>query len=166
MYVRKGSDHRQPPDTGDCGVRLPVLIQRCPMKRKADVDSEKTLEPISNRRRTDERAPLPEGCLRLSFPSSVSRQLPAFQYPNQLISFSYTPERELVFDDSAMRYYCVPPLNSDLGFAYDAWIKRPEERGRLDGLLTACLREEVTPERTRANVITWRGIMTKCVPSL
>ena len=136
------------------------------MKRKADVDSEKTLEPISNRRRTDERAPLPEGCLRLSFPSGVSRQLPAFQYPNQLISFSYTPERELVFDDSAMRYYCAPPLNSDLGFAYDAWIKRPEERGRLDGLLTACLREEVTPERTRANVITWRGIMTKCVPSL
>ena len=133
------------------------------MKRKADFNHDNDVESSLNRRRTNDTSTLPLGCFRLSFPTNVPRQVPAFQYPNQLATFSYTPARELVFDNSAMRYYCPPPLNSDLGFAYDSWIKRPEERGRLDGLLTACLHENVVPERKRANVISWRGVMTKCV---
>ncbi|KAH8118243.1 RAI1-domain-containing protein [Phellopilus nigrolimitatus] len=60
-----------------------------------------------------------------------------------------------------MKYFTHPPHNADLTYAYETWIKRPEERGRLDGLLTACLSDEVSPERQRANVVSWRGVMTK-----
>lgn len=98
---------------------------------------------------------------RLAFPTSDSKHSTAFQYPHQLISFSYTAERVLKFDNSALRYYVDPPRNADLSFAYDTWIKRPEERGRLDGLLTACQRKEVLPELKRTNIVSWRGVMTK-----
>lgn len=60
-----------------------------------------------------------------------------------------------------MRYYVEPPLGAELSYEYDSWIKRPEERGRLDGLLEACLKDEVKPERERANIVSWRGVMTK-----
>ncbi|KLO11415.1 RAI1-domain-containing protein [Schizopora paradoxa] len=104
-------------------------------------------------------------CLELEFPPTSlggsSPSPPPFQYPFQLISFSYTPTRELEFTDSALRYYAIPPHGADLSFRYDSWIKRPEERGRLDGLLEACLHERVFPETRRANVISWRGVMTK-----
>lgn len=106
-------------------------------------------------------------CLKLEFPSTSSGASgsssppPPFQYPFQLISFSYNPSRELEFTDSALRYYTIPLHGADLSFRYDSWIKRPEERGRLDGLLEACLHERVFPESRRADVISWRGVMTK-----
>ncbi|KAG8951790.1 decapping endonuclease targeting mRNA [Tulasnella sp. 408] len=88
---------------------------------------------------------------------------PPFQRPLALLTFSYTPERKLVWDDSAMKFYKNPPLNAPLDRDYDKWIKRPEERGRLDGLLRALRRKAVRPEAARADVVTWRGVMTKFV---
>lgn len=65
-----------------------------------------------------------------------------------------------------MRYYVNPPPNADLGHGYERWIRRPEERGRLDGLLRAISeikrREAGDPA---INIVSWRGVMTKCVPS-
>jgi len=84
-----------------------------------------------------------------------------YQSPFQLLSFSLDESRNLIFDNSALRYYVDPPRNADLNHRYEHWIKRPEERTRLDNLLRACLKKEASRERKRANVITWRGIMTK-----
>lgn len=84
-----------------------------------------------------------------------------FQKPFQLISFSYTPERELVFDDSALRFWVEPPRNADLSHGYSRWIKRSEERGRLDGLLKALCEKPCLEARERAAAVLWRGIMCK-----
>ncbi|KAF8271140.1 RAI1 like PD-XK nuclease-domain-containing protein [Lactarius quietus] len=61
-----------------------------------------------------------------------------------------------------MRYYIDPPPGADLGFGYDRWVRRPEEKGRLDGLLRAIseVRKRGTSDSV-IGVITWRGIMTK-----
>lgn len=111
----------------------------------------------------------------LTYPSTTSpasvRPVP-FQQPTGLLTFSYTPARVLQFDDSALRYYIDPPPGADLRYGYDRWIKRPEERGRLDGLLRAVERvvqkadASAGPGRGRAwlrdiAVVTWRGVMTK-----
>ncbi|KAG9017208.1 decapping endonuclease targeting mRNA [Tulasnella sp. 427] len=88
---------------------------------------------------------------------------PLFQRPLGLLTFSYTPERKLVWNNSAMKFYKSPPLNAPLARDYEKWIKRPEERGRLDGLLRALRRKAVQPEAQRADVVTWRGIMTKII---
>ncbi|KAL5526380.1 RAI1 [Sanghuangporus sanghuang] len=117
-------------------------------------------EPPTTRRRLDGENP--DNSMRITYPTGSSHgPTPAFQYPNQLITFSYSESRKLEFTNAAMKFYVHPPFNADLNYGYEHWIKRPEERGRLDGLLTACLRDEVVLERDRANVISWRGVMTK-----
>jgi RAT1-interacting protein len=85
-----------------------------------------------------------------------------YQKPYQLTSFSLNETRELEFNDSSLKYFVDPPKNADLNYRYEHWTKRPEERARLDNLLQACLTKEAKRERRRANVITWRGILTKC----
>jgi RAT1-interacting protein len=104
----------------------------------------------------------------LLYPStsqSVSRTVP-FQRPLPLISFSYTEDRKLEFNDAAMRYYVNPPPDADLRHGHDRWIRRPEERGRLDGLLRAILeiRRRGTGDPV-ISIVSWRGVMTKCVQS-
>ena len=92
---------------------------------------------------------------------NIAIRAPPFQYPFQLVSFSYTPERVLEFNNSALKYYVDPPLGADLTYRIDHWIKRAEERGRLDGLLRACLHDKAAPDHQRAAVVSWRGVMTK-----
>ena len=100
-------------------------------------------------------------------PSSSGKDGPPvpFQQPTALTTFSYNSKRELRFDDSAMRYYVDPPQGADLRYGYERWVKRPEEKGRLDGLLKAWLKvRDGFPEGTMNDgVIAWRGVMTRYV---
>ena len=66
-----------------------------------------------------------------------------------------------------MRYYVGPPVGADLGHGYERWNRRPEERGRLDGLLRAIseFRRGGTGDPA-VNIVSWRGVMTKCVNPL
>lgn len=99
----------------------------------------------------------------LSYSSSSQTRPVAFQQPSPLVTFSYDPLRVLEFDDSALRYYVDPPPGADLKYGYDKWIKRPEEKGRIDGLLKAWLKakEQLPEESMKGAVISWRGVMTK-----
>ncbi|KAF9643763.1 RAI1-domain-containing protein [Thelephora ganbajun] len=110
--------------------------------------------------------PLPR--LELTYPSktlSPGENGPPvpFQQPTPLTTFSYDSERELRFDDSSLRYYVDPPHGADLRHGYEKWIKRPEEKGRLDGLLRAWLRVRngLPDEFMNGGVIAWRGVMTR-----
>lgn len=105
--------------------------------------------------------------LRLSYPDilKAAKQTP-FQQPTQIISFSYTPSRVLEFTDSALRYFVDPPPGAKLGHAYDRWVKRPEERGRIDGLVKAFSKArsgEPAVSLKDVGVVSWRGVMTKYV---
>jgi len=92
-----------------------------------------------------------------------------FQQPNQLITFSYTPDHVQEFTDSALRYYNEPPMGSNLSYGYDRWIRKPDDRGRIDALLKAISRVKSDPARHGAlpeiGVVSWRGVMTKYVTS-
>ncbi|TFK49688.1 RAI1-domain-containing protein [Heliocybe sulcata] len=101
----------------------------------------------------------------LAYPS-VSKALQVkpvpFQQPTSLLTFSYTPSHDLVWDDSAMRYYADPPRGAELGYGYERWIKRPEERGRIDSLLKAWTRaRDRQGGMPEIGVVSWRGVMTK-----
>ncbi|THU84181.1 RAI1-domain-containing protein [Dendrothele bispora CBS 962.96] len=104
---------------------------------------------------------------RLSYPKMSLRPTKAtpFQLPTQIISFSYTPEHVLEFTNSALRYFSEPPLGAQLGYGYERWIRRPEERGRIDSLLKAFDRakgEGKSPVNLDdVGVVSWRGVMTR-----
>ena len=108
---------------------------------------------------------------RLAYPSKGRIPPPVpFQQPSTLLTFSYTPERDLEYTDSALRYYVEPPPRADLKHGYDRWIKRPEERGRIDGLLQAVSKYRSKMDSTGSDgaawlrdiaVVSWRGVITK-----
>lgn len=137
-------------------------------------------KPVSNESVRDEREGTPEReveatgkalpKLELAYPSksqsSGNRGPPVpFQQPTPLTTFSYDSKRELRFDDSALRYYVDPPNGADLRHGYERWVKRPEEKGRLDGLLKAWLkvRSGFPDGFMNGGVIAWRGVMTRYV---
>lgn len=99
-------------------------------------------------------------------PGSAVGPPPAFQQPTPLISFSYSPARELEFTDSALRYFVPPPRNAQLAYAYDRWNRRPEGRARIDGLLRALSAARAKRHPLLASgvgVVAWRGVITRCV---
>ncbi|PBK75857.1 RAI1-domain-containing protein [Armillaria solidipes] len=86
-----------------------------------------------------------------------------FQKPMPIISFSYTPSRTLEFNDLALRYFVDPPIGAQLSYGYDKWIRRPEEKGRIDGLLKALSRVKSNGKVALDDVavVSWRGVMTR-----
>src|SRR6266852_3364010 len=135
----------------------------------SDVDVPQDERVAHKQPRLDPSLPPPlHGSPSLLYPSTsqaVNRPVP-FQRPLPLISFSYTQDRELEFNDASMRYYIYPPPDADLRRGYERWVRRPEERGRLDGLLRAIseIRKRGTGDPA-ISIVSWRGVMTKCVPS-
>ncbi|KAI0079591.1 RAI1-domain-containing protein, partial [Panus rudis PR-1116 ss-1] len=76
----------------------------------------------------------------------------------------------LEFNNAALRYYVDPPPRANLQYGYDRWIRRPEERGRIDSLLQAVsrIKEKMDSRGIDGNawlrdigVVSWRGVMTK-----
>lgn len=123
-------------------------------------ESEDSLHP-----RTKPRLETPSYALSYPNTSLLSQKPPPFQQPTSLISFSYNPSRTLEFTDSSLRYFVQPPIGAQLGYGYDRWIRRPEERSRIDGLLSAY--SKILSERKGAigdiAVVAWRGVMTRYV---
>lgn len=113
------------------------------------------------REEKEEKLPYPD--TRTPFPRSATPT--PFQQPTQLITFSYSEKRELLFDDSALRYYVEPPRGAKLDYGYEKWVKQVDERGRIDSLLKALLRVRKDEKRVgmvrELGVVSWRGVMTK-----
>ncbi|KAL1666853.1 RAI1 like PD-XK nuclease-domain-containing protein, partial [Schizophyllum commune] len=104
----------------------------------------------------------PELHLTFPDPSKPVGRPPAFQQPSPLVSFSYTPARVLEFTNSALKYYIPPPRSGlRLDYGYERWVRRPEERGRLDGLLKAYARVLERGGAGQIGIVSWRGVMTK-----
>jgi RAT1-interacting protein len=97
--------------------------------------------------------------------SQPPRQSIPFQQPTQIISFSYTSSRTLEFTNSALRYLVDPPSDAKLGYGYDRWVRKPEQRGRIDGLLKAFSKAQsgsAAASLRDVEVVAWRGVMTRC----
>ncbi|KAL0954403.1 hypothetical protein HGRIS_003387 [Hohenbuehelia grisea] len=130
--------------------------------------SKRTLEDVRQKggatnpkRRKIFPAPDPPNLAYASSSNEAPKSTP-FQRPTPLITFSYTPEHELEFSDSALRYFVDPPIGAQLGYGFDRWIRRPDEKGRIDSLLKAWskLRREKGP-LGEIGAVSWRGVMTK-----
>lgn len=67
------------------------------------------------------------------------------------------------FDNSALKYFVEPPPGADLSYGYERWIRRPDEKGRIDALLRAWdrIREGSASGGGGIGIVSWRGVMTK-----
>lgn len=85
------------------------------------------------------------------------------QRPKEITYFSYDEKHQFRLDGSSIRYYYPPPLGVDLSKGFSTFEKlddTPDEH--LDSLLkTIAAHEQETGGKTSAELITWRGLMTK-----
>ncbi|KEY69881.1 hypothetical protein S7711_06437 [Stachybotrys chartarum IBT 7711] len=88
---------------------------------------------------------------------------PPVKRPKEIACFSYDDEHKFHLDDSSLKYYYTPQLGVDLSEGFKTFQKQddsPDEH--LDSLLkTIKAHEQETGKRIDANVVTWRGMMTK-----
>ncbi|TVY33246.1 Decapping nuclease [Lachnellula subtilissima] len=81
----------------------------------------------------------------------------------EIACFSYDDEHKFRLDDSSIRYYYPPTLGADLSKGFDTFEKLDDTADdHLDSLLkTIMALEQKDGKRVEADVITWRGMMTK-----
>lgn len=81
----------------------------------------------------------------------------------EIACFSYDDQRQFHLDESSLRYYYPPRLPADLNRGFDTFQKLDDSADEhLDALLkTIMAMEGETGQKCEADIITWRGMMTK-----
>jgi len=83
--------------------------------------------------------------------------------PKEFACFSYDDNHEFHLDDSSIKYYYTPRLGADLSKGYESFQKLDDSKdGHLSALLkTIMAYESEQGKKIDAEIITWRGMMTK-----
>ncbi|PBP16752.1 hypothetical protein BUE80_DR012588 [Diplocarpon rosae] len=92
----------------------------------------------------------------------------AIKRPKEIACFSYDDKHQFHLDDSSIRYYYPPTIGADLSRGYDTFEKLDDTADdHLDSLLkTIIALEQETGKRVEADIITWRGMMTKFMAAI
>jgi RAT1-interacting protein len=85
--------------------------------------------------------------------------------PREIAHFSYDDNHEYRDDESSINYYVPPPMGADLKEGFNTFKHFEEkEDPHLDSLLRALVEKEKKAgdqAKTKADFVTWRGMMTK-----
>ncbi|KAF7511275.1 decapping endonuclease targeting mRNA [Endocarpon pusillum] len=83
--------------------------------------------------------------------------------PKEITCFSFDDQHKYRWDDSSLRYYHPPTIPADLNRGFDTFRALDDTRDdHLDGLVdTIALHEKEKGAKVDADIITWRGMMTK-----
>jgi RAT1-interacting protein len=83
----------------------------------------------------------------------------------EITCFSYDDQHRYRWDDSSLRYYYPPVLPVDLSHGFETFRHLDDTRDdHLNGLLdTIALHEREKGAKAEADVVTWRGMMTKVI---
>jgi len=85
--------------------------------------------------------------------------------PQEVAHFSFDDEHKYVHDESGINYYVPPPMGVDLKEGFDTFRHyEDKEDAHLDALLKALVDTEKKngeAGKVKADLVTWRGMMTK-----
>ncbi|KAK8034406.1 RAI1-domain-containing protein [Apiospora rasikravindrae] len=83
--------------------------------------------------------------------------------PKEFACFSYDDNHEFHLGDSSLRWYYPPQLGADLSQGFESFEKHDDAQDEhLDSLLKAIVaHEQEAGKKIDAQVVTWRGMMTK-----
>lgn len=81
----------------------------------------------------------------------------------EIAYFSYDEKHDFYPDERSLRYYHPPNLGADLSKGFKTFEELDDSKDEhLDGLLRTIMNlEQSTGKRCEADIITWRGMMTK-----
>ncbi|CAH0024279.1 unnamed protein product [Clonostachys rhizophaga] len=83
--------------------------------------------------------------------------------PKEFACFSYDENHQFHLDDSSIQYYYPPVLGADLSKGFETFQKQDDSKDEhLDSLLKTIIdHEQKEGKKIDANVVTWRGMITK-----
>ncbi|KAL8848678.1 MAG: hypothetical protein Q9221_006287 [Calogaya cf. arnoldii] len=93
----------------------------------------------------------------------VTGENASIRRPKEIAFFSYDDAHEFYLDDRSLRYYYPPTIGADLSEGFDSFQQLDDTADdHLDSLLKTIIDLETrTGEKCQADLITWRGMMTK-----
>ncbi|KAL8658409.1 MAG: hypothetical protein Q9226_001015 [Calogaya cf. arnoldii] len=93
----------------------------------------------------------------------VTGENASIRRPKEIAFFSYDDAHEFHLDDRSLRYYYPPTIGADLSKGFDSFQQLDDTADdHLDSLLKTIIDFETrTGEKCQADLITWRGMMTK-----
>ncbi|KAL8680562.1 MAG: hypothetical protein Q9186_003253 [Xanthomendoza sp. 1 TL-2023] len=93
----------------------------------------------------------------------VTGESASIRRPREIASFSYDDAHIFHLDERSLRYYYPPTIGADLSKGFDKFQQLDDTADdHLDSLLKTLVDlEQRTGEKCQADVITWRGMMTK-----
>lgn len=85
------------------------------------------------------------------------------KFVKEIACFSYDDKHQFHLDESSVRYYYPPRIPADLSKGFEKFEQLDDTvDDHLDSLLkTIMALEEKTGAKLEADVVTWRGMMTK-----
>ncbi|KAI0840258.1 RAI1-domain-containing protein [Hypoxylon sp. FL0890] len=83
--------------------------------------------------------------------------------PKEIACFSYDDKHEFHLDDRSLQWYYPPELGADLSRGFNQFDKHDDSKDEhIDSLLkTIMAHEEEEGKKIDAQIVTWRGMMTK-----
>jgi RAT1-interacting protein len=90
-------------------------------------------------------------------------EIRANAWAQEITCFSYDAKHQFRLDASSLRYYYPPHLPADLNRGFDSFQQLDDTNDdHLDGLVDAIASfEKEKGAKAEADIITWRGMMTK-----
>ncbi|TPX17646.1 uncharacterized protein E0L32_012057 [Thyridium curvatum] len=87
--------------------------------------------------------------------------------PKEFACFSYDDNHEFHLGDSSLKWYYPPLLGANLSRGYEDFVKHDDsgDEHLVSLLKTIAAHEEETQKKIDAQVVTWRGMMTKIMAS-
>ncbi|KAL1959981.1 hypothetical protein VTO42DRAFT_649 [Malbranchea cinnamomea] len=87
----------------------------------------------------------------------------AIRRPKEIACFSYDDEHKFRLDESSLRYYYPPSLPADLNRGFETFEKLDDTADEhLDALLDTIIAfEKEEGRKCEADIVTWRGMITK-----
>ncbi|KAK3196154.1 decapping endonuclease targeting mRNA [Lecanicillium sp. MT-2017a] len=88
---------------------------------------------------------------------------PPVRRPKEFACFSYDEKHGFHLGDSSMKWYYTPRLGADLSKGFDTFEKQDDSKDEhLDSLLATIIsHEKELGKRIDANIVSWRGMITK-----
>ncbi|KAH8664096.1 protein RAI1 [Xylariales sp. PMI_506] len=92
----------------------------------------------------------------------------AVKRPREIACFSYDDKHEFHLGDSSLRWYYPPRLGADLSVGFETFDSHDDSADEhLDSLLkTIMAHEQEEGKKIDAEIVTWRGMMTKIMSAL
>ena len=138
----------------------------CPLSTSINMSTENTFPVFPTTRFQGPSTAISRPKVRISSPGpppSDSQSLDLTFPTQEFACFSYDENHQYFPDGRSLRYYYPPRLGSDLCRGFEQFRQFDDSKDEhLDSLLrTIVEHEKRTGERVAAEVITWRGMMTK-----